>query len=415
MCDRISTHKKRVFPVYLGSHSLSPFHGCYSNSDSILRFAVGRTFLHDNGEDEAIAYWALRRDAALFDVPERPVEICGRDAVPFLERLCTRRFANLATGRGRYALMCTHDGGLFMDGIVLRLAEDKFWFVQPDGELDAWLLAHRNEYAVRISDPSSRVLQLQGPKSLAILRDLSEGAIDHTLPYFGCGFFTLGGQEILVSRTGWTGELGYEIYTSGPATDCPRLWSDLLRCGEPHGLVFGAMRSMNIRRIEAGILDSGSDFDVTLSPWDVGLDRFVDGTNETFIGREAVLAAPRGNRLFGLRTPRLTLAAGDRVYSGGKKVAHVTTGARSPHFGAAIGYARFDSTGDWVGQHLVVRSPHGEESPCEILSLPFYDKAKRLPREFPPLPETRKTPRKGQIAEVKDPADRERHHHLTRL
>ena len=384
MGDNVSGHGKRIFPVYLGSHSLSPFHDCYSNADSVLRFAAGRPFLHDNGEDPESAYWALRRHAALFDVPERPVVICGRDAVPFLERLCTRRFANLAIGRCRYALMCTHDGGLFMDGVVLRLSEDKFWFVQPDGELDAWLLAHRKGYDVRITDPDSRVLQLQGPKSFAIMRDLSEGTINRSLPYFGCGSFPLGGQKVLVSRTGWTGELGYEIYTSGAATDCPRLWGDLMRCGAPHGLVFGAMRSINIRRIEAGILDSGSDFDKTLLPGDVGLDRFVDRMNEKFIGREPVLAAPGGNRLFGLRTPSVDLAAGDRVYSGGKKVAHVTTAARSPHFDAAIGYARFYRTGDWVRQDLLVRSIHGEDAPCEILSLPFYDKAKRLPRDFPP-------------------------------
>ena len=212
----------RIFPVYIGNNKLSPFHQLYANEGTVLRYAVGRLFAHHNGDDPVEGYWALRRSAALFDVPERPVELSGPDALPFLEKLCARRIADLQPGRGRYVLLCTHEGGLFMDGILFRLSENRFWFVQPDGDLDTWLLAHRHGYDVTVSDPYSRVLQLQGPKSFEIMHAASGGDVNETMKYCGCRFVRIGAQEVFVSRTGWSGELGSEIYTLGDRTDCSR-------------------------------------------------------------------------------------------------------------------------------------------------------------------------------------------------
>ena len=127
----------------------------------MLRSAAGRLFVHDNGEDPGKAYWALRREAALFDVPERPIEINGPDAVLFLELIFARPLKDLKTGRARYVVACTHDGGLFADGILLRLGATRFWFVHPDGELDTWFLAHRFGFDLTLTDPQSRVLQLR--------------------------------------------------------------------------------------------------------------------------------------------------------------------------------------------------------------------------------------------------------------
>ena len=100
-----------------------------------------------------------------------------------------------------------------MDGILFRLDDKKYWFVHPDGDLDTWFLAHKHNYNVSISDPQSRVLQLQGPKSLAVMNLATNGGVDHCMGYFKAGFFTIGEQSVFISRTGWTGELGYEIYT----------------------------------------------------------------------------------------------------------------------------------------------------------------------------------------------------------
>ena len=383
MSSHADIHSARVFPVYIGNNELSPFHQLYANENTVLRFAVGRSFVHHNGDDPVEGYWALRRCAALFDVPERPVELSGPDVLPFLERICARRVADLEQGRGRYVLLCTHEGGLFMDGILFRLSENRFWFVQPDGDLDTWLLAHRQGYAVTISDPRSRVLQLQGPKSYEIMNAATDGELNETLKYFGCGFVRIGSQTIFVSRTGWSGELGYEIYTLGDRTDCVRLWGDLMQSGTSRGMIFCSMLSMNIRRIEAGILDSGSDFDTKMTPFEAGLERFVDLEKEGFIGREALLAVPRRKLLFGLRAPEITPAAGDLILDGNKLVGRVTTGAYSPYLAAGIGYARFKAAGNWPGQTLTLHSKKSDRAACEVIELPFYDHEKRLSRTLP--------------------------------
>ena len=380
MNDYPSLDPARIFPTYVGSNELSPFHECYANEHTILRLAVGRFFVHHNGDDPVAGYWALRRNAALFDVPERPVEISGPDAVAFLEQILTRRIADMKLGQGRYVLACTHQGGLFMDGILFRLGNARFWFVQPDGDLDTWLMAHRTGFDVTVSDPQSRVLQLQGPKSYQVMHMATSGALDETFRYFRIGTFNFGGQDVYVSRTGWTGELGYEIYTLGDSTDCPRLWDHLMSIGVSAGTVFSSMQSMNIRRIEAGILDSGSDFDSTMTPFEAGLDRFVDLNKGDFIGRDSLMNARRGTRIYGLRCEDATPSSGDLVLDAGNLVGRVTTGAYSPFLEAGIGYVRFDCPGQWCDKTLDLHSARYGDNICKISNLPFYDTQKRLPR-----------------------------------
>lgn len=383
MTDLPALDPTRIYPTYVGSNELSPFHRCYANDQTVLRLAAGRFFAHHNGDDPVAGYWALRRHAALYDVPERPVEVSGPDAVPFLEHILARRIADMAEGRGRYVLACTHQGGVFMDGILFRLAADRFWFVQPDGDMHTWMLAHNLGFEVRVTDPKSRALQLQGPRSFDVMHTASGGTITQAFGFFHAGFFDLGGQSLFVSRTGWTGELGYEIYTLGEDTDAPRLWAHLMEAGKEHGVVFSSMQSMNIRRIEAGILDSGSDFDTTMTPFEAGLDRFVDLSKDAFVGREALLTAPRGKRLFGIKCDDLRPAGGYGVFEGDTQVGRVTTGAASPCLQTGIGYVRFERAGQWIGHALTLRSPDGREARCEIVDLPFFDPKKSLSRSVP--------------------------------
>ena len=383
MNDHPSLDPARIFPTYVGNNELSPFHECYANEHTVLRLAVGRFFAHHNGDDPVEGYWALRRTAALFDVPERPVEISGTDSVSFLEQILARRIADMKLGQGRYVLACTHEGGLFMDGILFRLGDARFWFVQPDGDLDTWLLAHRTGFEVTVSDPQSRVLQLQGPKSYQIMHTATSGALDETFKYFRVGSFNIGGQDVYVSRTGWTGELGYEIYTLGDSTDCPQLWDHLMNIGVLEGMVFSSMQSMNIRRIEAGILDSGSDFNSTMTPFEAGLDRFIELDKGDFIGREALVNAKRGTRIYGLRCKDAIPSGGDLVLDDGNVVGSVTTGAHSPYLEAGIGYVRFDFPGEWYGRTLVLRSSRYGDKGCDIIKLPFYDAEKHLARGLP--------------------------------
>ena len=380
MSTSVHADTRRTLRVSARRFERSPFREFYENAETVHGIYAGRYYPVFNGEDTAEAYWALRRRAALYDVPERPVQIGGPDAVPFLEKIFARGIADLKHGRGRYAIACTPQGGLFMDGILFRLTEDRFWYVQPDGALESWLIAHSGGFDVTVSDPHAWVLQLQGPRSRDIMNAISGGAIDETMGYFHSGYFDLGGQSVYVSRTGWTAELGYEMYVEHKSTDCGRLWADLYEAGTPHGMVFSSISSMEVRRIEGGILDNGTDMDMSMTPFQAGLGPFIDLEKEGFIGREALLDADRRTLLYGLKCKAAVPDMTCRILDGESIVGRVTAGAQSPYLECGIGYVRFDTPGDWAGKTLSLRTDGGESHPCEIVDLPFYDAEKRIPR-----------------------------------
>jgi len=341
---------------------------------------AGRYYAVFENEDIEHKYWVLRRKSAMFDVPERPVQIEGPDVVPFLEKIFARKVAPLKPGRGFYAIACTPQGGVFMDGVLFRLEDEKFWYVQPDGALDTWLIAHSGGFDISISDPKSQVLQIQGPTSLEVVKTASDGAVDEGMKYFQSGYYDLGGQTVYVSRTGWTGELGFEIYSLGEETNHRQLWEHLVRSGELHGMEVASVSAMNVRRVEAGILNNISDFDMTMTPFEAGLGQFIDMAKEDFIGREALLEVSREKALFGLVCKTATPQKGMHVLDEGKICGYLTVGHDSPTLECGIGYVRFEKGGDWNGRILEMRTQDGEIHPCEAVDLPFYDREKHIVR-----------------------------------
>lgn len=358
----------------------SPYLPFYDGPDVLHGVYAGRVFPISNSDDPAQKYWALRRKAALYDVPERPVELVGPDIVPFLEKIFSRTVSTLRTGRGRYAIACTPQGGIFMDGVLFKLDSNRYWYVQPDGALETWLIAHSEGYDITVSDPMSRVIQIQGPTSLEVMRTASARRIDEKMGYFHAGFFDLGGQEVYVSRTGFTGELGYEIYALGEATDHAALWQHLIASGEPHGMEVSTLNSMEIRRIEAGILDNTTDMDMTMNPFQAGLGAFVDMEKDAFVGKAALANADRRKLLYGVRCVDTLPVMGRKVRDGEKPVGRITAGAYSPYLECHVGYVRFDAPGDWHGKTLSLESATGDRAACEILDLPFYDPEKKIAR-----------------------------------
>lgn len=358
----------------------SPFIARTGNLAMIRGVYADRFFPIYMGEDVIDKYWVLRQKALIFDVPEKPVEISGPDAVPFLERVLARRVSTMREGRGYYAIACTPQGGVFMDGVVFRLAEERFWYVQADGPFETWLLAHSGGFDVTISDPKSRVLQIQGPASIEIMRCASNGAIDDTFGYFRSNFFDLGGQTLYVSRTGFTNELGFEIYCDGATTDHLALWDHLMACGAPHGLEFSSARAMTIRRIEGGILGNLSDIDTSMTPFEAGLGSFIDMDKEDFIGRSALVDCDRRPLLFGMTCTTAVPAAGGLIMDNEIQVGRMTAGVPSPALGCGVGYARFSTPGDWIGRTLCLVLPGGELHEGQIVELPFYDREKNIVR-----------------------------------
>ena len=359
---------------------VSPFLERYDSPDMVRGVYAGRIFTIYNGEDPVQKYWTLRRKALIYDVPEKPVEISGPDAVRFLEKVLSRKVATLAEGRGRYAIACTPQGGVFMDGVLFRLEGNRFWYVQADGAFETWLVAHSGGYDITISDPRSRVIQIQGPASMEIMQAASAGQIDTSMRRFHSGFFELGGQRLYVSRTGFTGELGYEVYCDGETTDHLALWDHLMAAGEPFGMEFSSTRSMTIRRIEAGILGNMTDMDTTMTPFQAGLGPFIDIDKGDFIGRAALVGADRRTLLYGLTCSNAVPGRGSAVLDGEKPVATLTAGVDSPTLGCGIAYARFREPGEWSNRKLKVRLPGGKVHPCTVVDLPFVDPEKLIVR-----------------------------------
>ena len=350
-----------------------------TNSPEMVRGVyAGRYFAISLGEDPVQKYWLLRQKAAMFDVPEKPIEISGPDAAAFLEKVMTRKVSTIKEGRGYYSLACTPQGGIFMDGVIFKFSENKFWYVQADGPFEDWLLAHSKGFDVKILDPKSRVIQIQGPASIDIMKAASNGKINENMQYYRSGFFDLGGQNLYVSRSGFTNELGFEIYSDGFKTDHLALWDHLMNCGKPFGMELSATRAMTIRRIEAGIFGNLTDIDTTINPFEAGLGFCVNMDKEDFIGRDALLNKDKGTCLFGLTCKTETPVYGSKVIDEDKIVGHITAGVHSLTLNTGIGYVRFYEPKDWPGKELILKLPNGENHKSKVVNLPFFDPEKKI-------------------------------------
>ena len=341
---------------------------------------AGRYFPMSVGEDPIKKYWLLRQKAVIFDVPEKPIEISGPDSISFLDKVMTRKISTISEGRGYYSLACTPQGGIFMDGVIFKFEKNKFWYVQADGPFEEWLVANSNGFDVKISDPKSRVLQIQGPASIDIMKAASNGKIDENMHYFRSGFFYLGGQKLYVSRTGFTNELGFEIYSDGFKTDHLALWDHLMDCGKPFGMEFSAARAMTLRRIEGGIFGNLTDIDTTINPFEAGLSFFVNMDKENFVGRDALRNKDKRTCLFGLTCKTETPVSKSKVIYQDKIVGHITAGVHSPTLNIGIGYVRFYEPKDWPGQKLMLKLPNGDIHKAEVVTLPFFDPEKKIVR-----------------------------------
>ncbi len=367
----------------------SPYIDKYANDKILFAIYCNRFYPLNMGENVAEYYWKLRQGVLLYDVPEKPLEIKGPDAVALLERVFTRRIADLKIWRARYAIACTAEGNVLMDGVLIRLAEDHFWYVKANGEFETWLKAHAVELDVTVTDPKSRVLQIQGPKSLDVLSAATGSQVPDTFKYFHAGMFNFAGQELLVSRTGWTNEMGIEIY-SNSSTDHHALWDHLMATGQPYGLEFSSASSMGIRRVEGGILDYGTDIDPDMTPYAAGLGAFVDLTKPDFIGRAALEMADRTPLLLGLICKTTTPLIGMKVTTNNKIVGQMQIGVWSPTLDKGVGYVRFyapiEGGESWLGETVSLQDADGNNHDCEVVSLPFFDQEKRIPRGL--LPQT---------------------------
>jgi len=295
-----------------------------------------------------------------------------------MDKLFTKDITKLKPGRCGYGIACYEDGGLLVDGILLRLSEDMFWYAQADGDFYSWARAHAVGMDVEISDPEVYASQVQGPNSLKILEAACDDGMPDPFGYFAMTKVKLGGQEVVITRTGYTNELGWEFYTE-PHHDAEALWKHLEVAGKPFGMSLFGLDAMHIRRIEAGILNAGSDFDNTTTPYDVGFGMFVDEYKDYFIGKSALQNAIKERRSTGLvcdAEPHI----GAPIQINGEIVGKVTAGAMSPYLKHGVGITLLNEAGLTAGTEVMIGCIDGEMHKGQLADLPLYDKAGEIQR-----------------------------------
>lgn len=329
-------------------------------------------------------FWNLVNDAILCDVAvERQVEIAGPDAAAFVQLLTPRNLSQCAVGQCKYVLITNEAGGILNDPVLLRLEENRFWLSLADSDVLMWAqgVATHAGLDVTICEPDVSPLQLQGPKSGDIMAALfGEGIRD--LKYYWLDHFELDGIPLVISRTGWSSELGYELYLLD-GSQGEALWEKLMAVGEPMGLKPG--HTSSIRRIEGGMLSYHADMDAHTNPFELGLDRLVDlEMPANFIGKAALKQVQQqgiSRQQVGLELDGEPLPGPNTqfwpVAVNGEVIGKVTSAVYSPRLKKNIALAMVTIGHSAVGTTCTVELT-GETRSGTIVPKPFYDPKKQI-------------------------------------
>jgi len=329
-------------------------------------------------------FWNLIDTAILCDVAvERQVQITGKDASKFVQFLTPRNLSKLSVGQCKYILITNSKGGIINDPILLRLEENKYWISLADSDVLLWAqgLAVNSKFEVDISEPDVSPLQLQGPRSQDILANIL-GEDIRELKYYWLRKVNLRGMELIVSRTGWSSELGYEIYLQDSSRG-NELWEIIMAAGQKFGLQPG--HTSTIRRIEGGMLSYHADMDLNTNPFELGMDRLVDlDVAHDFVGKSALEEIKRNGisrRQVGL------IIDGERLHMpntkfwplsvGGENVGKVTSAVYSPRLKKNIALGIISDQFNEIGRTLKVRIQDQMRN-AEVTQKPFYDPKKQI-------------------------------------
>ena len=329
-------------------------------------------------------FWNLVNDAILCDVAvERQVEITGPDAAQFVQLLTPRNLSECAVGQCKYVLITDENGGVLNDPVLLRLAENHFWLSLADSDILMWAkgVAVNSGLNVKLCEPDVSPLQLQGPKSGAIAKAIFGNIID-SLKYYWLEEIELNGIPLIISRTGWSSELGYEIYLRDGSRG-NELWDYIMKIGGPMGLVPG--HTSTIRRIEGGMLSYQADMDCSVNPFELGLNRLVDlEMDADFIGKDAlkkIKSEGVKRTQVGLEISCSPLQRPNTnywpIFMDSHEVGYITSAVYSPRLDKNIALAIMDvecSAIDTIGE---VNTPEGNY-PIKVVQKPFYDPKKKI-------------------------------------
>ncbi len=329
-------------------------------------------------------FWNLIEKSILCDVAvERQVEITGPDAHKFTQLLTPRDLSNISIGQCKYVLITNNEGGILNDPVLLRLAENHFWLSLADSDVLLWAqgVAVNSGLNVNISEPDVSPLQLQGPTSKDIMVKLFGESIKD-LKYYCFKEFDLDGIPLIVSRTGWSSEFGYELFLRDGSKGND-LYEKIMNAGKDHGLQPG--HTSSIRRIEGGMLSYHADADIHTNPFELGFDRLVSLDNDIeFIGK----AALKKIKAEGIKRKQVGLEINCEPLSGpnttfwpikknNNEIGKVTSAVYSPRLKKNIALAIVNIKNSEIGTDLEVETNKGKFT-AKIVEKPFYDPKKKI-------------------------------------
>jgi glycine cleavage system aminomethyltransferase T len=371
----------------------SPFFYAHQRH-GVQSYTVTNRQYHPRHYDDPIAeYWKLVNDVTMWDVAaERQVEITGPDAFALTNMLTPRDLNKCEVTQCKFVLNTDVDGGIINNPVLLRLGENHFWLSVADGDVLLWAkgVAAASNLDVQIREPDVAPVQIQGPKSKDLMVDLfGEKILD--LKYYWMDAYDLEGMDVVVSRTGYTGEVGFEIYLKNASRDGMKFWDTVLEAGKPHNLA--VIGPSQIRRVEAGILSYGSDIALDnnlysdyhfLNPYEVGLEYTVELDQEgDFIGKEALKRiADEGvsRKVVGIELMGDPLVGYIEDYlqvvENGSQIGQVSSAFWSPRLKTNIGYALVPIEYADLGTELAVRKASGEVT-ARVVEKPFIDPKKQ--------------------------------------
>lgn len=319
---------------------------------------------------------AVRSLAGLFDLSHMgEIQVSGQGANELVQKLSTNDVSRLSNGRVLYTLLCNETGGIVDDLLVYRHADNHYMLVVNAANIEkdlAWVESC-NDTGADVKDLSedTALIALQGPKAIDLLNPFVPEQDVSEIPYFRFIAGEIAGVPTVISRTGYTGEVGFELYV--PAADAERLWTALYPAviavgGQPVGL--GARDTL---RLEAGLRLYGMDMNDDTNPFEVGLGRFVRSKNRQFIGKKALMAQKKSiaKQMIGFQMlDRAVARAGYAIYQDNERIGSVTSGAPSPSLKCSIGFASIESQAVSESEKIDVEI-RGKLHPAKIVEVPF--------------------------------------------
>jgi glycine cleavage system aminomethyltransferase T len=331
-------------------------------------------------------YEALLNDVTVWDVAvERCLEISGPDGFKFAQLMTPRDLSKCAVGQAKYVLVVDSDGGIINDPVLTRMDENTFWFALASSDTLLWARGLKNahpELNVTIREADVAPMQIQGPKSKDLMQALLGDEVLE-IKYYFFKKFDIQGIPVVVTRTGWTSEVGYEIYLTDPSKGT-ELWEAVMKAGAPFNV--RPTGPSDIRRIEGAIFNWGADMTYENNPYEMGLGRLVDELSEDAcisikalkaIGAAGVTKQINGVEIDGDPFPALNNVKWQAT-SGGTQVGKVTSAIHSPRLGKNIGYCWLPSKLSSPGTKVEVETEWGTRT-AAVVAMPFVDPSKQIP------------------------------------